>query len=197
MSINDYDDIYKKFRECLLTHKPDETIQITRAIKRFFSCYFMGYEILSSDNIGEYILDVLVVDYRPKELINSDKKSMTLTQVNYMPLLAVESELGGTGASSAYGVMKNVAEDFLKLLLISSKYKIMIFTSLKFKNEIDYINNRVNLLHEMYKNSPSNNQEILLIHIEGSQPESTQVKVSISENTISDYIIDSDSIKLL
>ncbi|MSP28207.1 MAG: hypothetical protein EXR80_07295 [Methylococcales bacterium] len=76
MSINNYDDIYKNFRECLLTHKPDETTQITRAIKRFFSCYCMEYEVLSSDNIGEYILDVLVVDYRPKALINSNKKTV-------------------------------------------------------------------------------------------------------------------------
>ncbi len=194
----DYEDLYSNFKCCLLTHKPNETKLITRTIKRFFNCYFFkchipNGEVLSSETSGEYLLDIMVTNYRPLEFINEE--TMEREKVDYEPLLAVESELGGKSANSSVSVMRNAVEDFVKLLLVASEYKVLIFTSLpsdkesKEDNE-DYICKRVELLHEIHQKSSAKYIDILLIHIKGEKRNGkTQVQVSISDDSISGYVI--------
>lgn len=194
-----YEDIYSNFKCCLLTHKPNETALITRTIKRFFSCFFMKYEVLPSANVSEYLLDIMVTDYRPLEFLK--KGTMIREQVDYKPLLAVESELGGDSANSSVSVMRNAVEDFVKLLLVSSQYKVLVFTSLpsseESQNDEKYISERVKLLKEIHQNSPAKYIDILLIHIKGEQENGKgQVKVSISDDSISGYVIGKSIMKI-
>ncbi|MDO9215518.1 MAG: hypothetical protein Q8Q54_04350 [Methylococcales bacterium] len=189
----EYKDIYYELKKSLIKAHPIETINITKAIKCFFINNFINYKVLSTVDKSEYLVDIMVTKYKPKDLIHSDKVS-TLTinhPLDYEPLLIVESEISPTSGTSAQGVMRGVVEDFNKLLLVSSKYKVMIFTSLKFEQETgDHIENRVELLHQIHQKSPSKDKAILLVHIKGSQKESGhQVQVTISDDNICGYII--------
>jgi len=104
--------------------------------------------------------------------------------------LAVESELGGTGASSPYGVMKNVGEDFVKLLLVRADRRVMIMTSLPYAHETEqHVERRVESLRQLYQHFPALSSGVLVMHIEGGQPKSTQVKVRIEESTIRGFQI--------
>ena len=119
-------------------------------------------------------------------------RSLELSSDNISVFLAVESELGGTGASSAYGVMKNVVEDYLKLLIIRCAYRVMVFTSLPYSGEGDHVANRAETLRELYSRSPGIDGGALLVHLKGSKPKSTQVQAQVAADAIRGFVISTD-----
>ncbi|MCE9685133.1 hypothetical protein LZP73_02760 [Shewanella sp. AS16] len=171
----------------LIDQNPASTTDITSNIKEYFSRKFQDYTVLPNDNSGEYLLDVMVTNFTPLNIIESDRSSLSITLDSIENHIAVESELGGSGGSSAYGVQKNVVEDFVKLLLVNAKYKIMIFTSLPFAGERNHVSNRVGNLREIYLKVCQNDQGVLLVHLPGTQTSSTQVQASV--HGISGFII--------
>ena len=146
--------LYIDMRGFLLRERPVATTAITDAIKHFFRLRFVANHTVLCSHSGstEYLTDVLVTTFNPKSVVA--KRSLQVTADEITALLAVDSELGGVGASSAYGVMKNVVEDFLKLLMIRSKYRVMVFTSLPYSNEKNSIVNRLDTLRTLYSRTP-------------------------------------------
>ena len=130
---------------------------------------------------------VMVTSFTPLNILDNTGNTIVVPDTPIINYIAVESELGGTGGSSAYGVQKNVVEDYVKLLLVNSKYKIMVFTSLPYSGELNHVANRVNNLKDIYIKVCPNEQGVLLVHLAGSQPVSTQVQASVSD--ITGYII--------
>lgn len=194
-----YDKIYKTLKEFLCENNPIYTKDITKAIKDFFNLEENNKLGIYSRSCTEYLTDVHITSFNPLDVV--ERGSLQVKPKSIQSLLTVESELGGSGASSPYGIMKNVVEDFCKLLLIQSQYKILVFTSLKYthESETDYILNRVKTLKEIYEKSCPADDDlgVLLIHIKGSQPYSTQVHVEINENSIKGFVIASNKIMRL
>lgn len=186
------DDLYVEFRNHLLSKDLANTRETTQAIKSFFrQKYGSNYKVMCSHSeSSEYLVDLLVLDFRPKEVIA--RRTLEILPSSISALIAVESELGGTGASSAYGVMKNVVEDFIKLLLIQCQYRILVFTSLPYIGEVNHIERRVETLQTLYQRASGLTSGVLLIHIEGRRVNSTQVQTMVSEATLSGYFISED-----
>ena len=189
MNIN-YENLFAGLQSWLLDKSPTSTVDITSSIKDYFSNEYKNYTVLPNNNSGEYLLDIMVTSFTPLKIIDNNESTLSITNDPIEVYIAVESELGGTGGSSAYGVHKNVVEDYLKLLLINSKYKIMVFTSLPYTNEEDHVEKRIDNLKDLYLKVCRNKQGILLIHLPGSQPNSNQVQASVHE--ITGYIISGD-----
>ena len=189
MQIN-YTDLYDELQKWLLDQMPYSTKEITSSIKDFFANRFSDFTVLPNESSSEYLLDILVTNFTPLRVIGSNRKSLNLTLDSIEIYLAVESELGGAGASSAYGVHKNIVEDYVKLLLVKAEYKIMIFTSLGYKIEANHVINRVENLREIYFRVSSDGTGVLLVHLPGSQPKSTQVQAAVKD--MSGYIISGD-----
>jgi len=187
-----YKNLFFKMRGHLLRECPVSTVEITQCIKSFFlTTYQASYNVLCSHSEGcEFITDVLVTTFNPKNIIT--KKTLQLTCNRLNVFLAAESELGGVGASSAYGVMKNVVEDYLKLLVTLCEYRVMVFTSLPYSNEENHIVNRVETLRKLYSMHSSLSGGVLLIHLSGDQPRSTQVQARATAEAISGFVISSD-----
>lgn len=187
-----YRQLYFDLRRFLLREKPIATKAITDAIKNFFRLrYEADHTVLCSHSISsEYLTDVLVTTFNPKSVVA--KKTLQVGVDEIKALLAVESELGGVSASSAYGVMKNVVEDFLKLLLVRSAYRVMVFTSLPYSNETHSIENRLQTLRTLYSRTPGVAGGILLVHLSGSQPRSTQVQAHVTAESIRGFLISSN-----
>lgn len=179
MNLN-YFEIYEDLKKWLICKKPTATTDITSSIKEYFSIKYQDYTVLPNDNSGEYLLDVMVTNFTPLDIIESDRNNLSITLDSIENHIAVESELGGSGGSSAYGVQKNVVEDYVKLLLVNAKYKIMIFTSLPYANENNHVANRVDNLREIYLKVSPNNQGVLLVHLPGTQPNSNQVQACVA-----------------
>ena len=185
-----YQHIYPRLRAHLIAAGVQDTKEITASIKLFFCQeYDADYEILcSGDTRSEYMVDVLVTSFNPKQIFR--QKTLDLVPKAFRTHLAVESELGGTGASSPYGVMKNVGEDFVKLLLVRADRRVMIMTSLPYAHETEqHVERRVESLRQLYQHFPALSSGVLVMHIEGGQPKSTQVKVRIEESTIRGFQI--------
>ncbi len=184
-----YSDLFKEIKTSLLESKPEATSEITQAVNNFFIKRFSSsYKVFcSSEGNREFLTDIFVSNFDPLDIVQ--QKSFGLSHERLEIYIAVESEIGGTGASSAYGVMKNVVEDFMKLASINASYKVMVFTSLPYANEKDHISARVNTLRDVYSRSPCNDAEVLLIHLLGSQPNSNQVKATISDDSIAGFCI--------
>ena len=184
--------LYIDMRGFLLRERPVATTAITDAIKHFFRLRFVANHTVLCSHSGstEYLTDVLVTTFNPKSVVA--KRSLQVTADEITALLAVESELGGVGASSAYGVMKNVVEDFLKLLMIRSKYRVMVFTSLPYSNEKNSIVNRLDTLRTLYSRTPGVAGGMLLVHLSGSRPRSTQVQAHVTEDSIRGFLISSN-----
>ena len=78
-------------------------------------------------------------------------------------ILSIESELGGSGANYKKGLLKNLSEDYFKILHSSSDYRIFIGIHDPMDEDI---NKRANLFYRAYKNS-FQKKSILLILIYG------------------------------
>ncbi|MDP1904997.1 MAG: hypothetical protein Q8M09_12235 [Pseudomonadota bacterium] len=187
-----YNDLFIKIHDYLLDRKPISTEQITRSIKEFFQeTYGASHTVLCTHAGGsEFLIDVMITTFHPKTIIQT--RTLRLTGDSFSIYIAVESELGGVGASSAYGVMKNVVEDYLKLLMVRAKYRVMVFTSLPYANEDNHIDARVETLRDLYACSPGITDGVLLLHLAGNQPKSTQVQAQVNADAIRGFIITSD-----
>ncbi|WP_143195571.1 hypothetical protein [Archangium sp. Cb G35] len=136
------------------------------------------------------MIDVLVTSFDPKNVVELGPLRVLPTSAGVH--LAVESEIGGKSASSAYGVMKNVVEDYLKLLIVQAEHRVMIFTSLPYAGENEHVLNRVEVLRDLYSRASGVTTGMLLFHLAGSQPHSTQVQVSVATGTIRGFVISPD-----
>lgn len=179
----DYSELYSALKTWLQTKSPKSTEQITASIKSFFQEKYQNYKVFPNGGSGEYLVDVMVTNFNPLNVIESNRSSMSVPPPSLNAFIALESELGGTGGSSAYRVHKNVVEDYIKLLLIRAKYKVMVFTSLPFVGEENHLSNRVEILREIYIKAGGHEQGLLLVHLVGTQPKSTQVQASVEEIT--------------
>lgn len=186
MNIN-YFDLFIDLQKWLLDKNPTSTTDITASIKDYFTDKFQSYTVLPNSNSGEYLLDIMVTSFTPLNVIDNSGSTLSIIGNPIENYIAVESELGGTGGSSAYGVQQNVVEDYIKLLLVNSKYKILVFTSLPYTNETDHVTKRVNNLKELYLKVCPNEQGVLLIHLPGSQPASSQVQATVQG--VTGYVI--------
>jgi hypothetical protein len=187
-----YEKLYRRLREALLHSQGVGTRELTVAIKQFFSReYGEHYHVhCSGGPHPEYMVDVLVSSFAPKDLF--EKKSLALRPAALEIHLAVESELGGVSASSAFGVMRNAAEDFVKLLLVNAKRRMMIMTSLAYAKEVDHVRARVELLRDMYSRSGDLSSGVLIVHLEGSQPRSAQVQAMVNPSAIRGFVVSND-----
>jgi hypothetical protein len=191
-----YELIYRRLRDELLLLQDVRTGELTKTIKKFF-CREYGehHHVLCSGGLQpEFMVDVLVTSFAPKNLI--DKKSLALAPAALGIHLAVESELGGVGASSAYGVMRNAVEDFLKLLLVNARRRMMIMTSLVYASEADHVRARVESLREMYLRCGGLSSGVLIVHLEGGQPRSSQVQAMVHASAVRGFIISEDGCAL-
>ncbi len=181
-----YRSIFEGIVDKLAGFEFDNTKEVTQRIKEYFHQEYDNdsSHVLSSLNSTskEYLLDVLVTNFRPLSVIAQDGRKFRLAKPAPQVLLAVESELGGISASGPLNVQRNAIEDFVKLTLINSEYKVMIFTSLKYKGEDtnSYITNRFADFTEIYNNSMANENGLLLIHIKSTEESGKQVKVDLS-----------------
>lgn len=191
-----YASLFSDLRSHLLFKSPNSTSDITKEIKEFFRTKFSStYDVLCSHTQGnEYLADVLVTTFNPKAIIQQRTLQIIPSAVSL--ILAVESELGGVSASSAYGVMKNVVEDYLKLLVLRCQYRVMIFTSLPYANEDDHVLNRIEVLRALYQRTPSLNSGVLLVHLAGSQPISSQVQALINDQSIRGFEVSADGLSV-
>jgi hypothetical protein len=193
-SANLYNDLFKAFREHMSDEAPQSTREITLSIKALFRNYFgPRFTVLFGHEKGsEYMADVLITSFDPKHLIQSGSLDLLPEQIEVY--LVVESELGGKGGSSAYGVMKNVVEDYVKLLILQAEFRVMVFTSLPYVSEKDHVRNRVEILRQLYKRTSGLTSGVLLIHLNGSQPRSTQVQASAAHHDIQGFLISPDGL---
>ncbi|MGM3412075.1 hypothetical protein [Ralstonia holmesii] len=191
-----YQSLFTRFGEHLLRESPVETAAITSSIKAFFhETFSRDYEVLlSGERKREYLTDVLVTTFSPTKVL-SRGQPFTCHGETLHALLAVESELGGESASSPGPLMRNVVEDYLKLLLIRSKYRVMVFTSLPYAAEFsDHVVSRAKTLRDLYSQADGITGGALLIHLDGANLRATsnQVKVTVGPGKIRGFVISSD-----
>lgn len=191
-----YASLFSELRSHLLSSAPSATIDITKEIKEFFREKFASsHNVQCSRNEScEYLTDVLVTTFNPKAVV--EKRTLEVIPSEICVVLAVESELGGVGASSAYGVMKNVVEDYLKILVVRCQYRVMIFTSLPYAGEFEHVHKRVEVLRSLYQRTPGLSSGVLLVHLNGSQPVSTQVQAFVNAQSIRGFEVSSDGLSV-
>lgn len=184
-----YTSIFSELSSHLLSKNPSVTSEITKIIKEYFVEKFsIGHNVqCSSPKNSEFLTDILVTTFNPKEVVQ--KQNFQINPSTIDVLLAAESELGGVGASSAYGVMKNVVQDYIKLLVVRCQFRVMIFTSLPYRGEIDHVLNRVEVLRSLYQRTPELNSGVLLVHLNGSQPVSSQVQALVNKESIRGFVV--------
>ena len=88
--------------------------------------------------------------------------------------------------------MKNVVEDYLKLLIVRCRHRAMVFTSLPYAKEQDHVLGRVEVLRDLYQRTPGLNSGVLLIHLKGSQPNSSQVQATVNAESIRGFEVSAD-----
>jgi hypothetical protein len=191
-----YKRIYERLRDVLSQLEEPSTEEITFAIKAFFRCEYEDQFVVlcSGGQHSEYMVDVLVTSFTPKSLI--EKGTLALSPNRFDVHLAVESELGGVSASGPYGVMKNAAEDFLKLLLINARRRVMIMTSLAFRKESEHVDARVETLRKMYAAFPNACSGVLIVHLAGSRPRSTQVQTATHLDAIRAFVVEENGMSV-
>lgn len=156
-------DFIKYMKEDFCENNACDTKKTTDAIKTFFyERYSNKFEVFSSKSKGEFLYDISVMNCKPKEILKEilDEENEKL---NPKIILSIESELGGSGANYKKGLLKNLSEDYFKILHSSSDYRI--FIGIHDPNDED-INERANLFYRAYKNS-FQEKSILLILIYG------------------------------
>jgi hypothetical protein len=198
-----YRELFESFVANVSEERHVSTQEITQKIKKFFRVTYSnthqvlcGYRDPEGRATSEYIADILVTTFDPKKMVlpaDGGNEASTRLQIASRPMrvfLAVESELGGVSASSALGVMRNVVEDYLKLMLIRTKYRVMVFTSLPYQNETHHVESRVNQLRELYQRAGCTDSGVLLIHLLGApRASSSQVQTSIRRASIRGFLI--------
>ncbi|EGQ9313379.1 hypothetical protein F7U73_21080 [Vibrio vulnificus] len=181
-----YNELFTALKENLHIKEIQSTPEITREIKRFFVEKFNGYFVAPNNGTKEFMVDVFISNINPRKIHESNGQEL-------IPILALESELGGNGGG-APGILKgNVFEDFAKLLVIQSQYKVLIFTSLPYKEEPNHIESRVQELYEYYDLSPCQ-ENILLVHLEAESQKTknnqqTNPKIHTKRENISGYLL--------
>ena len=118
MDLN-YFELFVDLRDWLVDKNPTLTSDITSSVKSYFSDKYQNHTVLPNDNSSEYLLDVMVTSFTPLNILDNTGNTIVVPDTPIINYIAVESELGGTGGSSAYGVQKNVVEDYVKLLLVN------------------------------------------------------------------------------
>ena len=159
----DFKNYMKRMKEDFCENNACDTKKTTGAIKTFFyERYSKKFEVFSSKSKGEFLYDISVMNCKPKEILKE-----ILDEENEKPnpeiILSIESELGGSGANYKKGLLKNLSEDYFKILHSSSDYRI--FIGIHAPKDED-INKRANLFYRAYRNS-FQKKSILLILIYG------------------------------
>lgn|GEM_PF-2035583 len=187
----DYVKIFNEFKEKLTSENHVKTVDITNNIKDFFIEKFSKDFFVAprkSHNVKEFLVDVIVSTRNPRDLIKFAGSEFRL-------LLAVESELGGVGAGSPKQLHANVLEDFAKLLLIKSEYKILIFTSLPYSIEQNHIQDRVYEIYSAFQDV-GHDTDILLIHLEAIPKKTngnpTNPTINLKQEAISAFLLSVD-----
>lgn len=170
-------DLEKYLKGVFLENKIDTT-SMTREIISFFKSRFESTEFAthyadSKNNKSEFLYDFSVTTSNTENLKERTGKL----------LLAMESELGGSGASSSKYVVRNALQDFSKLLQSKAKYRIMIAI----------YDNDILKEYDIFKNEYLQQEEhspILLILIKGnhSKEKHRQIQVSSPLN-LSNFIL--------
>ena len=157
----DYNDIFQDLKRQLttLSNTSTSTPDFTEAIINFFKERFSSRVVLSHMENREYLYDICVMDFDPLDIYKNEKDS-------YKTYLVVESELGGTSASSAKLVERNVIEDFFKILQADAEYKIFIGVYSSNQNESGPLENRIKNMFEIAQKT-NNQARILVVLIEG------------------------------
>lgn len=197
-----YSEIFNGIVDALVGFNFDNTNEVTRKIKKYFHATYetdthkvlSSYKETNSKN-KEFLLDVLVTNFKPLEVISSNGRKLKLVNTSPTVHLAVESELGGVSASGPLNVQRNAIEDFIKLTLINSEYKVMIYTSMRYKgeDEASYLKDRCDDFSNIYQSSTTNEHGLLLIHIKSSGESGRQVRVDLSEKeNFTAYILNQD-----
>jgi len=182
----DYKNILDELNNNLISSNTNDTKLITKTIKNYFSNKFSKYYVAGTDSRPEYMLDITVMTCNPLEIFQNNKEE-------YKIILAVESELGGTSASSSRNVEKNVIEDYFKILSVISDYKIIIgIYSIPFNDNTQILESRINKIRDINKKS-QNKHDFLVILLEGNHNsgKSRQVKLSFPL-LLHGYIIKND-----
>ena len=191
----DYNEIFQdlKIRLTDLSSTPARTPAFTRAIVNYFKDKFSSYVVLSNVNprkgCGEYLYDICVMKFKPREIYKNDKESYKID-------LVVESELGGESASSANSVERNVIEDFFKILQANAENKILIGIYSSKRRENNALGNRIDNMSKIARKT-DNQKPILVVLIEGEHSgRSRQVKIKRPLN-INGFIITPQSNALI
>lgn len=198
----DYKQIFIDFINYMKCMKKDfcennacDTEKTTDAIETFFyERYSKKFEVFSSKSKGEFLYDISVMNCKPKEILKEilDEENEKL---NPKIILSIESELGGSGANYKKGLLKNLSEDYFKILHSSSDYRI--FIGIHDPKDED-INERANLFYRAYKNS-SQEKSILLILIYGIRNKEIKHKqIQIDPNLkFEGYVLTKDQMEKL
>lgn len=194
----DYKEIFFDFKNYMNRMKEDfcennacDTKKTTDAIETFFyERYSKKFEVFSSKSKGEFLYDISVMNCKPKEILDEENETL-----NPKIILSIESELGGSGANYKKGLLKNLSEDYFKILHSSSDYRI--FIGIHDPKDED-INERANLFYRAYKNS-SQEKSILLILIYGIRNKEIKNKqIQIDPNLkFEGYVLTKDQMEKL
>lgn len=168
MEFLDYDKYFDGLKEELENLK--YTTQITNSIKLYTKKFFekdTDKKVFYSDSkTKEFMYDISVLTFDPINVIekttankfkvstNANKFKVSTNINKFKAFLLLESELGGTSASGPKGVFKNSMQDFSKLLIGNSPYKIMIMGLSPYSDEKEnFIKNRIEIIEQVYKSS--------------------------------------------
>lgn len=187
----DFINYMKCMKEHLCENNACDTTKTTDAIKTFFyERYSKKFEVFSSKNKGEFLYDISVMNCKPKEILDEENE-----KPNPEIILSIESELGGSGANYKKGLLKNLSEDYFKILHSSSDYRIFIGIH---DPKDENINERANLFYRAYKNS-SQEKSILLILIYGIRNKEIKNKqIQIDPNLkFEGYVLTKDQMEKL
>ena len=182
-----YENLYDEFCSALETNEPLKTPDITKRIKNFFAHAFHRYVVLPSSEHKEFLTDVFVATSNPRQI------APVRQQHPFRAILVVESELGGEGGSAPAYLKRNVFEDFAKLLVIRSDYKMMIFASIPYAGEHEHVQCWVDEMNAMYCASGCT-EDMLLVRLHATPQKTangnpTNPKISLDPSAFSGYIL--------
>jgi hypothetical protein len=190
----DYQELFESFCSFVCRSHSVATKDATRLVKGFFVEHCgEGRYVFPSDGARrrkEFMLDVVILNFVPGDPVAYDEESAAHPDIS--AYLAVESELGGEGGTSAGPLRRNVEYDFAKLLLVRAQHKVMVFTSLPLQSELDSEEARIRALQRMYETS-GEQVPVLLIHLKGKSRRTRkgvgQVEVILQRSGVSGYVL--------
>lgn len=186
-----YKSYYDKLRSTLggIDSTPEITKKIETTTEEIFRDDFDKKVLYSTQENHEFLYDVSVLTFESSKIVDDIWSNGLDNQANkYEAFLLLESELGGVGATSARPVIRNTLEDFSKLLIGNSKYKIMIAAISSYENETDYVDKRLDTFAKVYQNS-SCNSELLLIFVEGNHTKGNSRQIKLDTSRMHGYIL--------